>query len=247
MHSVVLQNLIEYQLLTAEYTNISVVKEHNLISIINNTDAWPRSTIGTCEVQSLAEVCEKIDRLEMSPFWVMDNNVSSEQIAFLEQNGFREVNRWEGMILKKEDYKFGSQKASALKLSYADQTNFLEWYKTAKEVMLPSKSIDAAVIRFWQVNDSFCLLLGMIGNCVATVGMSYRNGETAGLYFIATLPEFRGNGYARLLVQELIEKNFADGAKQIVLHASDMGYRLYENLGFFKDGPISTYWKIGRF
>jgi len=69
----------------------------------------------------------------------------------------------------------------------------------------------------------------------------------AGLYFIATLPENRGNGFASSLVSDLIKQCLNRGAHKIVLHASEAGEKMYRSMGFKYTSPISTYWKVGIF
>lgn len=47
-----------------------------------------------------------------------------------------------------------------------------------------------------------------------------------------TLPEYRGNGVARRLLELCIDEARKNGVKRIWLHASEEGKHLYKKMGF---------------
>lgn len=59
--------------------------------------------------------------------------------------------------------------------------------------------------------------------------------EVAGVYVD---PAYRGNGYAREMVQEAISWARAAGVRKIVLHANAASRSLYERLGFVDSGEM---------
>ena len=58
------------------------------------------------------------------------------------------------------------------------------------------------------------------------------NDETLGIYNVATLPQFRGKGYAEAAVRHAVEQAGAAGARRIVLQSTAPGYPLYVRMGF---------------
>jgi ribosomal protein S18 acetylase RimI-like enzyme len=93
------------------------------------------------------------------------------------------------------------------------------------------------------VNDdaTFQSYLGWVdGEPVAVSGVAYMAG-VAGLYNIGTLAEFRGRGIGRAITLAPIVDARARGYRIGILHASDMGFPVYRNLGFETYCEIQLY------
>ena len=62
--------------------------------------------------------------------------------------------------------------------------------------------------------------------------------DTSWIGMVLTLPEYRGKGFARTLMQAVIERS---NTNRIGLDASDMGKPLYVSLGFVDECPIERW------
>lgn len=69
------------------------------------------------------------------------------------------------------------------------------------------------------------------GRPVATARLSLAGGA-AGIYAIATLPEARGRGIGAALTHAVMTTGRDLGYRVATLQSSDMGYRIYQRLGF---------------
>jgi len=58
------------------------------------------------------------------------------------------------------------------------------------------------------------------------------SGKTAELLNVFTLPEYRKQGHAEVIVRMLLEKLKERGVEKILLDYTDMGFPLYKKLGF---------------
>lgn len=69
---------------------------------------------------------------------------------------------------------------------------------------------------------------------VASGALLFQDGPVAQVEDVATLPAFRGRGYARAVVTAAVEAARRDGAEVVFLiaDADDWPHRLYERLGF---------------
>lgn len=65
-----------------------------------------------------------------------------------------------------------------------------------------------------------------------TPSLSCPNGKVGYISSIYTLPQYRGQGIARALMEQLIAEAKARKCTKIVLNATDMGRPLYEAMGF---------------
>lgn len=69
------------------------------------------------------------------------------------------------------------------------------------------------------------------GRPVATARVSVAGGA-AGLYSVATLPEYRGRGFGAAMTHAALATGRDLGYRIATLQASDMGYGIYRRLGF---------------
>jgi ribosomal protein S18 acetylase RimI-like enzyme len=54
----------------------------------------------------------------------------------------------------------------------------------------------------------------------------------AGVYWVGTLPQARGRGYAEAVTRAISNQAFAEGARAVVLQASTMGEPVYRRIGY---------------
>lgn len=76
---------------------------------------------------------------------------------------------------------------------------------------------------------------------VATAELT-RSADIAGLYSIATLPDYRGRGIGSAMTWTALRDAARAGLSHAILQAAPMGQRLYARLGFRSFGTI-TEWK----
>ena len=74
--------------------------------------------------------------------------------------------------------------------------------------------------------------LGRYNGIPAATTMSFLSSGVAGLYCVATLPEFRGRGIGRALTENALLEAKAAGYSTAVLQASQMGEKVYKKIGF---------------
>ncbi|EMI70562.1 GNAT family N-acetyltransferase [Leptospira noguchii] len=80
--------------------------------------------------------------------------------------------------------------------------------------------------------NSFRLYGGFANGQMTTTGMTFFDGESFGLYSITTDRNYRGLGYASNLVEHILGeiREFFPGF--IILHATQVGKKIYEKFGF---------------
>jgi GNAT superfamily N-acetyltransferase len=65
-----------------------------------------------------------------------------------------------------------------------------------------------------------------------TVGLGLRSGSTIGVYNIATIEPYRGRGHGAAMTARVIDDGASAGCELAVLQSSDMGFPIYEGMGF---------------
>ncbi|WP_375769766.1 GNAT family N-acetyltransferase [Archangium gephyra] len=86
----------------------------------------------------------------------------------------------------------------------------------------------------------YAVLVRQEGRALAG-GVSFEQGDTAGIYLVATHPEARRRGLAGLVMQGLHADARARGRTVAVLQASPLGHGLYQRLGY-RDVGAWTSW-----
>ncbi len=189
-----------------------------------------------------------MDSGELPPFLIVPGLPGEATILFFRRQGIREILRWEGMYLEPEIYERPASLPEQYEVRPPLGPSMLnDWRDIVQKVMLTNKEFPTRLLEQCASDLRIDLLCGFCNGRPVSTGMAYRNETVAGLYFIATLPEFQGKGYAKALVARFIEDCFSSGIREIVLHASGEGEKLYRRLGFVPDGTLHTFWKLGKY
>jgi GNAT superfamily N-acetyltransferase len=83
--------------------------------------------------------------------------------------------------------------------------------------------------------------IGLYQGVPATASMTIQHGDTLGLHWVATLPEYRGKGLGFAISHKPLLDAVDAGCKQAILLASDMGKPVYERIGFKEYALYNVY------
>lgn len=74
--------------------------------------------------------------------------------------------------------------------------------------------------------------LGEVDGEVVATAHGITLGDVVGVFAIGTVPSHRGRGYGAALTAAAVEGGFRDGARSALLQASELGFPVYERMGF---------------
>jgi len=80
--------------------------------------------------------------------------------------------------------------------------------------------------------EDMAIYVGYSDGVPVTTGLGVRTGRTIGVYNIATVESARRQGLGGAMTMRIVDDGAADGADVAILQSSDMGFTLYEDLGF---------------
>jgi GNAT superfamily N-acetyltransferase len=89
--------------------------------------------------------------------------------------------------------------------------------------------------------EGWCVWLTHRSGVPAGAAFTYHDGQSVGVYQVATLPEHRGNGVARATMAAILDR-YRD--VPVTLTATDFGRPLYERLGF-RTVDTAVWWVPG--
>ena len=90
-------------------------------------------------------------------------------------------------------------------------------------------------------------MIGRVDGQPVATALLAQTDETAGIYNVATLAEYRGRGFGEAATWAAVGEGARRGCTHSVLQSSDLGYPVYSRMGFVDvgryvqlEGPPST-------
>ncbi len=71
--------------------------------------------------------------------------------------------------------------------------------------------------------------------------ITYQTENVTGIHAVGIIPEYRRMGYADLLMRLVLNEAIKDKSEYVTLQASDLGKKMYLNLGFREDFVLKNY------
>jgi len=194
------------------------------------------------EIDSLIQKVIQEFKIREAPFiWIVGPSTSPKNAGeYLIRNGLELRYIWSGMEASTKDLKTHGCNDNEIKIREAEDENHIREYITVanKGLGLGFDLNDALRIVFQQKEHNksslFYFLAYYRDSPVSSAAIYIDPNNVAGLYFVATLPEFRRKGFASQLLLHVIRFIQGKGCQRVVLHASEMGEPLYQKLGFEK-------------
>ena len=161
-----------------------------------------------------------------------DENIQQTD-PFLRQQGFFPFSAWKGMAMTKIQNNFAPELPVDVEIvepeCLADQEQWLRIVNT--ELVAPLK-MDKPLLESIISNPGIkSYLLKHNGVGVSTI-LTFETAESTGLYLIATEKPAQKQGFASLLVQNILVQNARRSKNPVILHATQSGERIYLKLGF---------------
>lgn len=101
--------------------------------------------------------------------------------------------------------------------------------------------VDKVVIQKMAVNPDIQLLMAYIGNHPVAAVLLFMTEDVMGVHQMGVVPEYRGQGIARKLMQDVVKRACQTPARYLTLQASSAGEHLYKTLGFNTQLKIRNY------
>jgi len=168
----------------------------------------------------------------------------------LQSQGFRAMGTTAAMALQISKVKELSYPNPEIKIVSVRSIRELEFYLSVlkKSFSMPQYAIDKLYGMFsrFHIEDSpvFYHYLGFLGSKAVGCASLFVTGESIGIYYVGTLPEYRGRGVGKMMTQYCLKKAREMDFSYAVLRASAFGEPIYRQLGFREYGQFCQYNRI---
>ncbi|MGE5595058.1 MAG: GNAT family N-acetyltransferase [Hyphomicrobiales bacterium] len=104
------------------------------------------------------------------------------------------------------------------------------------------RDVRAAISRAALALPGCAMLLGRAGGLPVARSMGLVTGEMVGVYNVYVRPEYRRRGFGEALTAAALLAGAEQGAKRATLSATELGYPVYERMGFKTLFDFVSYW-----
>ncbi|MDO9515699.1 MAG: GNAT family N-acetyltransferase [Syntrophales bacterium] len=153
-------------------------------------------------------------------------------VSLLEERGYKQIEPETVMVLSDLPERAGWQAGLIVKkvVKPDELAHFQE--TAAKGFSLPEGSGPFVITE--QVRDlpDADLFIGYADGLPASTSMLIKTGHVAGIYWVATLKEYRGRGFGEAMTRHAVLAGMGKGCTFASLQATAMGRPVYERIGF---------------
>ena len=242
------KNLMDFYRELGIAPSVLLVKNEHFSAISENTGSWPQMVFdfeltGGPEVQ-LKKVLTQSVQLNLPHFAVSNTELfASENQYMLSDSGIYPVHIW--TLMEKEigeqPFKSGRGRYDIRKLVRAQELE--AFTRLVNTELLQSLNINLQLVEELAGNSKFHFYGLFVENVLVSGLLAFSEQHVAGLYFIVTQSQKRGNGFASELIRFVMNELYTRGTKKVVLHSVLKAVPLYVRLGFNSCGKLGIFWK----
>lgn len=169
-----------------------------------------------------------------------DQNI--QQIdPFLRSRGFYPFSAWKGMAIANIEITPPTLPENIEVVKVESPTDLDQWIKVVTSQLIVPAHLEKTLLESLIAHPQFeAFLLKSNGLGVSTI-LVFASEHSTGLYLIATEKSAQRQGFAQLLVQQIVFAKTQQSTNPIVLHATPKGEGLYSKLGFLPYNQFFLY------
>lgn len=192
-----------------------------------------------CASNDIEQIISRIKELNIPVLWFVTPMSRPKNLQnLLKGYGFTYQNDWKAMAidLKTVPEDFNIPEGMEIK-----EVLNLEELKTWTDVLVKSFEFPEIAVYYKKYfinsgtqNLNFHYYIGLFNGKPAASAVLFNGEGAAGIFYIGTIPNVRRKGIAKTMVYHLLSEAKNKGYNISILQASEMGYPLYEKIGFKK-------------
>ena len=201
--------------------------------------------------EAIAKLIEYFAAKQVPFCWWTSNSTQPADLGkYLEAQGLKYLSKFTGMAMDLSSNLASRSSPKDLEIiSVEDRTTLESWLRIgAIGFDIPLELVEDLLLVEESLgfqSDQYIRYLGLWQKTPVATSALYLDAGVAGIYFVATLPEARGKGFATQLVQTALEDAQKLGYQVAILQASAMGKNIYQRIGFQECCPVELYsWQL---
>jgi len=212
-----------------------------------------RARFSTSETDKIAEqIVGKLDALGIGAIWYVSPLSEKKLHSTLTRHGFTHNRDWLSMALDLTSFSAVVVLPSGFEIRTAESDEDLEiWAKVVLTSFGIDDNVHGAYGRHLIAQDTLnrdrhIHYLGLLDGRPVATAVLFKGTEAAGIYWVGTLPEFRGRGIATAMMNHMLSDAKESGYKVASLNSSPIGHPLYQKIGFIDYFTTNIYQRDSR-
>ncbi len=205
-------------------------------NIISFSGKWPNINLLKTDVYNF-------DDLLLSKNWILPNKFVHKNLTTIKKERLIPVANWTNMHLNKTEL-YSVKKLPDFKVEILTEKDVPEFVNIINKSIFKKETLLNEQILKHLNNPDFYFYIGKYKNKPVTTCMLMDNKKNIGLYFIATDKDFRKKGYSANTIKTALNQLINKQKSNFVLHATEMGKKVYSKLGFKSYDKLLIFVKI---
>ena len=228
------------------FQNQAFVRTKHFDYIRTVDSAWPNQLLNLkASKQELDSILDKIEHDASSgaiPAILMGNPHTENSVlrAIVKQRNYRS-SVWYAMSHSLKDLPALPTRSDFKTIQVQTNSELDSWLSIVKDELMGGVSLNKSVFAQLLQLEPCTFFLGIENNLPVASSLLFKEQQLAGIYLVATKKTHRKKGYARYMTLQCLLKAQEMGSKRAELQATELGKRVYENLGFSHEGAIHVH------
>ncbi len=217
----------------------SICSMHTGVAISDFNWAWNEKPLDDCDITSVEGIKEFYRQQNLRFWWwVYPRGDSSQTKEMLENAGMRLIAQIPCMAADFNIKTLNDKTPDEVTVSEVKDTNdLLVWADVSlRGFQMPERAreqYNKFVLSFQRGNkEAQKLFLAYIDKKPVATSLLFMDKDTAGIYYVATLPEYRNRGMGYFVTLAAMRAAKAAGHNNIILQATPAGEKVYRRIGF---------------
>ena len=202
---------------------------------------WFDWTADLQQVNAITATLDQMPTAAVVPVWMGAGQAAHHLEMLLKDADFQLLFTQQVMYLDLQTYAMPELPAPDIKIVQSLEAVKI-WVAIASAAFATAIDI-AAINAIVALPEVKLLLLQEPGQAVGTA-LIYQTRDIVGVHLVGVPEPYRGRGFARVIMQQVIKLSIAMGGKYLTLQASTAGAPLYLQLGFVAQSWIHNYRRI---
>ncbi|HEY1030675.1 MAG TPA: GNAT family N-acetyltransferase [Flavipsychrobacter sp.] len=233
MDRAIINNLFDLYAFLGSHSLISIDKAGPFHIINSERSVWPSMAYNPDEDYSEFALDDLFNSLTHSSCKtvIVGGSFSKTLLPFFKMNRYMPVTQWYNMaknLLSNEDIHL----IEGLNITLCNTDQLLDdWTSVVSNVLFKNETVDKNLFINGVKKGVFKLILGKMHDVAVSTVLVYC-GETAGIYMVATLPEYQKKGIGKAMMGYAEQLVYESGYPSALLHSTQSGLPLYKSLGY---------------
>jgi GNAT superfamily N-acetyltransferase len=214
----------------------------------NDHHVWPYLIYRTRlnEANGQHSICATIAAIQSNQApsrWIVEPGATPADLGDrLEANGFRRHYYLAGMAADLDQTRLDYPCSAEIMIRRVQSTGEMQhWAKAVNLGLYGGANINMGLLEKLLTDTRAQFYIALYGDTVVATAMQFLSAGVAGLYFIATLPDYRNRGIGKAITCAPLLYARKLGYHVSTLLASSMGERIYRQIGFEEYGRFHVY------